>query len=43
MIKSALKPVLHLKAVLLALVSTNAALALHATIPVMFILPSGLE
>jgi hypothetical protein len=43
MIKSALNPVLHLTAVLVALVNTNAALALYAAIPVLFFLPSRLE
>jgi uncharacterized membrane protein len=43
MIKSALNPVLHLIAVLLAWVNTNLAVGFYVAIPVMFFLPSGLE
>jgi hypothetical protein len=43
MIKSALKPVHHLIAVLLAGVNLNLAPAFYVAIPVMFFLPSRLE
>jgi hypothetical protein len=43
MMKSVMNPVLHLVAVLLAWVSPVASLALYASIPLLFFLPSRLE
>jgi TMEM175 potassium channel family protein len=43
MVKSALNPVLHAIAVVLALVSTKLAIGLLVAIPLMFFLPSKLE
>ena len=43
MIKSAMNPVLHLVAVLLAWVDMRISLFLYAGIPVMFFVPTKLE
>src|SRR5262249_2319594 len=43
MIKSIFNPILHLIAILLALVSTKLAIALYVMIPLLFFIPSGLE
>jgi hypothetical protein len=43
MLKSALNPVLHSIAVLLALVDTRLAIALYVILPLMFFFPSKLE
>ncbi len=43
MLKSAMNPVLHLLAVLLAFVNTRLAIFLYVVIPVLFVIPSKLE
>lgn len=43
MLKSILNPILHLIALLLALVSTKIAIALYVMIPLLFFIPSRLE
>lgn len=43
MIKSAMNPILHTVAVLLALIDTRLALVLYTLLPLTFIVPSGLD
>lgn len=43
MAKSLLNPVLHLFAILVAYISTRFAIALYATIPLLFLVPSQIE
>lgn len=43
MLKSVLNPLLHLSAVLLAIVSTRVAIVLYVLIPFLFVIPSKLE